>query len=270
MRVTIAASPSRIYVASAESGTGKSTIALGLLHLLAASAARVGVFRPIVRSTDEADQLLELMLEHATATLDGHAQCVGVTFEQVHEDPDAALSEIVVRYHEVARRCDAVVIVGSDYTDVIDPSVLTFNARIAVNLGAPVLLAVNGHERSPETITHIAQRCLNEVSAAHARCAAIIANRCDPEYLEGVAEPARLRKGRGQPQRTRLGQRAGEHSREVRPGPHRLLHQGGSRRAEVILMTSVAGTTTAKATGRRQGRGHMTSLGVAIVAYKAS
>jgi phosphate acetyltransferase len=130
----------------------------------------------------------------------------GEPVEQVHEDPEAALSEIVVRYHEVARRCDAVVVVGSDYTDVVNPSVLTFNARIAVNLGAPVLLAVNGHERSPETITHIAQRCLNEVSAAHARCAAIIANRCEPEYLEGVAEPARLRKGRGQPQRTRLGQ----------------------------------------------------------------
>ena len=79
------ASPSSIYVASAESDTGKTTIALGLLHLLAASAARVGVFQPIVRSTDEADQLLELMLEHATATLDGHAQCTGVTFEQVHE-----------------------------------------------------------------------------------------------------------------------------------------------------------------------------------------
>lgn len=182
----MAASPPSIYVASAESDTGKATIALGLLHLLAASAARVGVFRPIVRSTDEADHLLELMLEHATATLDGHAQCMGVTYEQVHEDPEAALSEIVVRYHEVARRCDAVVVVGSDYTDVVSPSALTFNARIAVNLGAPVLLAVNGHERSPETITHIAQRCLNEVSAAHARCAAIIANRCAPEHLEEI------------------------------------------------------------------------------------
>ena len=50
----MAASPSSIYVASAESDIGKTTIALGLLHLLAASAARVGEFQPIVRSTDEA------------------------------------------------------------------------------------------------------------------------------------------------------------------------------------------------------------------------
>ncbi len=55
-----------IYIASAESGTGKSTIALGLVHLLAASPARVGVFKPIVGSGDETDYLLDLLLEHTT------------------------------------------------------------------------------------------------------------------------------------------------------------------------------------------------------------
>ena len=104
---TIAATPSgettrvsSIYLASTESDTGKSAIALGLLHLLAASAARVGVFRPIVRSTEETDYLLELLLEHATATLDTHGQCVGVTYARVREDPDAALSEIIADYRD--------------------------------------------------------------------------------------------------------------------------------------------------------------------------
>ena len=44
----------------------------------------------------------------------------------------------------MADACDAVVIVGSDYTDVASPAELAVNARIAVNLGAPVLLAVAG------------------------------------------------------------------------------------------------------------------------------
>ena len=35
-----------IYVASPEGDTGKSTIALGILHRLAATVAKVGVFRP--------------------------------------------------------------------------------------------------------------------------------------------------------------------------------------------------------------------------------
>ncbi len=184
--VTAHSGVSSIYIASAERGTGKSTIALGLLHLLAASPARVGVFKPIVGSSDETDDLLDLLLEHTTVSFDDYGQVRGVTYERVDEDPEAALSEIVARYHELARQCDAVVIVGSDYTGVFNPTALTFDARVAANLGAPVLLALNGHERNTESITQIAQRCLTEVGAAHARCAAIIANRCDPEHLDEI------------------------------------------------------------------------------------
>jgi len=186
MPVTAHSGVSSIYIASAESGTGKSTIALGLVHLLAASPARVGVFKPIVGSSDETDYLLDLLLEHTTVSFDDHGQLRGVTYERVDEDPEAALSEIVARYHELARQCDAVVVIGSDYTGVFNPTALTFDARVAANLGAPVLLALNGHDRNTESITQIAQRCLTEVGAAHARCAAIIANRCDPEHLDEI------------------------------------------------------------------------------------
>jgi phosphate acetyltransferase len=184
--VTAHSGVSSIYIASAESGTGKSTIALGLLHLLAASPARVGVFKPIVGSSDETDYLLDLLLEHTTVSFDDYGQVRGVTYERVDEDPEAALSEIVARYHELARQCDAVIVIGSDYTGVFNPTALTFDARVAANLGAPVLLALNGHDRNTESITQIAQRCLTELGAAHARCAAIIANRCDPEHLDEI------------------------------------------------------------------------------------
>ncbi|HET9875785.1 MAG TPA: phosphate acetyltransferase [Mycobacterium sp.] len=180
------AETSSIYLAAAEGGTGKSTIALGLLQLLVTSAGRVGVFRPIVRSGDEPDELLELLLTHATATFDDHARCQGVTYQQVYSDREAALSEIVARFHDIARQCDAVLVVGSDYSDVVNPSELSFNARIAVNLGAPLFLAINGHHRSAQTITEITQRCLAEVKATHAQPAAVIANRCPPESLDEV------------------------------------------------------------------------------------
>jgi phosphate acetyltransferase len=177
---------SSIYLAAAEGGTGKSTIALGLLQLLAASAGRVGVFRPIVRSADEPDDLLELLLTQSTATLDDHARCMGVTYQQVYSEPEAALGEIVAGFHDVASQCDAVVVVGSDFHDVVNPSELSFNARIAVNLGAPLLLAVNGHGRNTRAITEIARRCLTEVAAVHAQPAVVIANRCDPAQLDAV------------------------------------------------------------------------------------
>ncbi|MDR6911745.1 phosphate acetyltransferase [Rhodococcus fascians] len=179
--------PSSIYVASPEGDSGKSTIALGVLQMLAATTARVGVFRPIARSTEEPDYILELLVEHTTADL-SYEQSLGVTYEQVHSDQDAALSEIVSRYHEVAAQCDAVVIVGSDYTDVGSPSELGFNARIAVNLGAPVLLALRGSDRTPDEIAQLAALCQAELRQHHAHLAAIVANRCDPNQLDAVTD----------------------------------------------------------------------------------
>jgi phosphate acetyltransferase len=192
-----------IYVASPEGDTGKSTIALGILHRLAATVARVGVFRPIARGPRgqersdagdgpgaERDYILELLLAHTTAGL-SYEECVGVGYQQLHDDPDSALADIVDRYHQVAQRCDAVLIVGSDYTDVASPSELSVNARIAVNLGAPVVLAVRAADRTPEDVAHVVELCLAELAGQHAHTAAVVANRCAPAELDAVAAALR-------------------------------------------------------------------------------
>ena len=178
---------SAIYIASPEGDTGKSTIALGILHRLAAIVAKVGVFRPITRLGEERDYILELLLAHTTAGL-RYEDCVGVSYQQLHEDPDAAIADIVDRYHQVADQCDAVLIVGSDYTDVATPSELSMNARIAVNLGAPVVLAVKAKDRTPEQVVQLVDLCLFELDAQHAHLAAVVANRCDPSQLTAVEE----------------------------------------------------------------------------------
>jgi len=178
---------SSIYIASPEGDTGKSTVALGILHRLAATVAKVGVFRPITRLHEDRDYILELLLAHTTAGLP-YEDCVGVTYAQLHEDPDAALADIVDRFHRVAEQCDAVVIVGSDYTDVASPSELSANARIAVNLGAPVVLTVRAKDRTPDQVAHVVELCLAEIAGQHAHTAAVVANRCDPEQLDAVAQ----------------------------------------------------------------------------------
>ncbi len=178
---------SGIYIASPEGDTGKSTIALGILRRLSATAPRVGVFRPITRLGEDRDYILELLLDHTTAGL-SYEQCVGVSYQQLHEDPDAAMVAIVDRYHAAADQCDVVVIVGSDYTDIASPSELSVNARIAANLGAPLVLAVHAKKRTPDEVAQLVGFCLDEISNQHAHTAAIVANRCDPDQLAAVAE----------------------------------------------------------------------------------
>ena len=189
-------SSSAVYVVAPEGDTGKSTVALGLLRILAGSVQRVGVFRPVTvaprapaagRGDGEParDRIVEMLLQHTTADLE-YEDCVGVSNLRVHEDRDAALSEIVDRYHVVARQCDVVVIVGTDYTGVPSPTEFDFNATIAVNLGAPVLLVIRGADRTPEEIGTNARLTLDELRAEHAHPVGVVANRCDPEALDQI------------------------------------------------------------------------------------
>jgi phosphate acetyltransferase len=180
-----------IYITSAEGHSGKSTVALGVLDTLTHQIQRVGVFRPIARSIVERDYVLEALLAHDGVDLE-YDECVGVTYDDVHADPEAALSRIVERYKAVEAKCDAVVIVGSDYTDVGSPTELSFNARIAANLGAPVLLVLTGRRtdesggRSPDEMRQIADLAIPELVTAHAGLLGIVVNRADPEALDAI------------------------------------------------------------------------------------
>jgi phosphate acetyltransferase len=181
----------RIYVTSAEGGTGKSTIAVGLLETLKGSVARVGVFRPVSRSGPDRDYVLEMLLEHASADLE-YDDCVGTTYQQVHEDPDAAFSRIVDRFSSMEDACDAVIILGSDYTDVGSPTELATNARIAADLAAPVVLVLGGRGdddgfRSAESLAGLARVSVDELHAEHAALLAVIVNRTEPSSLAEVA-----------------------------------------------------------------------------------
>ena len=185
-------SASGIYVASAEGDTGKSTVALGVLVQLAATGGRVGLFRPIARSAaGERDEIVDLLIEYTSVDVP-YEDCLGVTYDDVHEDPDAAIAEIVTRYHAVAAQCDNVLILGSDYTDVASPSELSYNARIAANLAAPILLVVKALDREPAEVRGLVELLVGDIRQAHAAVAGVVANRCDrhrlPEIVDAIAE----------------------------------------------------------------------------------
>lgn len=186
-----------IYLTSAEGRSGKSAVALGVLDAMLVDAPRVGAFRPLIRSGETRDRVLELLLTRTTAEA-SYDECIGATYDEAHDDPDAAIARIVTAYQALKSRCDAVVVVGSDFTDVAVPTELAFNARVAANLDTPVLLIVSGRahdsaetlgQSTPRTATDIAQVAeigRHELLAAHASVLATLVNRADPPALEHI------------------------------------------------------------------------------------
>ncbi|GGA69855.1 phosphate acetyltransferase [Pseudoclavibacter endophyticus] len=188
---------SSIYLTSSQRYSGKSTVALGILDALSGTAGRVGVFRPVIRTDDRdarGDHVLELLLERADRSIGLTGEdASGVTYDDVHADPDAALGVILSKFHELQRRCDTIVVVGSDFTDVAHPTEFAYNLRIAANMGAKVLMVLSGRDdalgaRPAEDVAAALEVVLPEFVASHASLLGVFVNRADEEAADAIAE----------------------------------------------------------------------------------
>ena len=177
-----------VYVASPEGFTGKSAVALGLLDALTREVGSVGVFRPLTTTSsgsNDIDLIVDLLVNQPGIS-QSYDEAIGVTYDAARADADAALHVIVERFGQLTDRFDVILVVGSDYTDVATGTELSFNAKIAANLGSPVILVVHGRERSPEQIRAAAASAIAELRANHAQTVAVIANRVDHEIVQAI------------------------------------------------------------------------------------
>jgi phosphate acetyltransferase len=177
-----------VYVASPEGLTGKSAVALGLLDALTREVGSVGVFRPLTTagSGSEAVDLTVDLLVSQPGIAQSYDEAIGVTYDAARRDADEALHVIVERFGQLTDRFDVILVVGSDYTDVTSGTELSFNAKIAANLGSPVVLVVHGRQRTPEQISAAAASGIAELRANHAHTVAVIANRVDHDAVGGI------------------------------------------------------------------------------------
>ena len=168
-----------VYVVAPEALVGKSAVALGAIESLARAGKSVGVFRPIIRTLGH-DTTLETLLE-ATGSRQAYDQAYGVTYAAVREDTDAAITAIIDRYGALRDAYDTVVILGSDYADVIGPAEFALNARIAANLNAPVLLVISGRGETPDDLRHGVDFCLRGIADECATALGVVAMGLDAE-----------------------------------------------------------------------------------------
>ena len=174
-----------IYVAAAQPYSGKSAVALGLYEHALRRSSEVAVFRPVVRSTDEPDAAIELLRSRGGVELADDAY-FGTTYAEVHRSPDDALSTIIARYRSLGAKAAAVLVLGTDFTDVGAPAELQFNARVAANLGSPVMFVVTAHGRSPQEVRFAVDLAEDVLEANHAVLKRVIVNRADPDEIEAT------------------------------------------------------------------------------------
>ncbi|GAA1891356.1 phosphate acetyltransferase [Streptantibioticus ferralitis] len=175
-----------VYVTGIGRGDGRQVVELGVMELLTRQVDRVGVFRPLMH--EGPDRLFELLRARYRLSQDP-ATVYGLGYDeaarlQAEQGTDELVSQLVDRFHAVAREYEFVLVLGSDYADTQLPAELNLNARLANEFGASVLPVVGGLDQSADSV-------VAEVHNAHRAYAdegcyilAMIANRVAPDAVK--------------------------------------------------------------------------------------
>jgi len=179
-----------LYVATIEAGSGKSLAVLGVMELLSTRVEKLGFFRPIVRAGDELDNDTELIRRrYLPAT--PYESLQGVDHETARELTGSGRFEelvkrIFARYKELERSCDFVLCEGTDFTGVSSAFELDFNAALASQIGAPILLVANAREKEPGEAVDFLRAAHQTFRSLGCFLAAAILNRVAPGEVDSI------------------------------------------------------------------------------------
>lgn len=172
-----------VTIISPEAANGRNVVALGVVTALA-SIKKTAVFRPAVCRKDA---FTDILLEAGNAGLT-REQSVGVCPRRAREDKAGSRADIVAAYTEAieAAQPEAVVIVGTDKSPVNDPALFAFNADVAADLKAPVLLAVCTINRTPEQVRFTVEASTATIEAAGTKVVGVFITGCKDDQPEAL------------------------------------------------------------------------------------
>lgn len=179
-----------LYIVGIEPGSGKSVISLGIMEMLSRRIRNAGYFRPVIPSGSTPDNNIRLIQTRYN---------IGLAYEEMYGSTnDAAqkmftrgqavplFNKILLKYKSMESKCAFILCEGTGFTGVSSAFEFDFNADVANNLGSPVLVLVNGHNKSPEAIYDAVTVARKSFENKGCTIMATIVNRVDPGMHQQV------------------------------------------------------------------------------------
>ncbi|MFD9795047.1 phosphate acetyltransferase [Streptomyces sp. NPDC059070] len=179
-----------VYVTGIDRGDGRQVIELGVMELLTRQVDRVGVFRPLVH--DGPDRLFDLLRARYRLSQDP-ATVYGMDYHeasalQAERGTDELVSQLVERFHKVARDYEVVLVLGTDFAATQLPDELALNARLANEFGASVIPVVGGKGQTAESVRAEARNAHRAYQALGCDVLTMVVNRVNPQDRAAIAE----------------------------------------------------------------------------------
>ena len=145
-----------LYVTATESKSGKSLISLGLMEMLLRNVDKIAFFRPLIdeSSDKKKDHDINLISTYYKMRTP-YEEMYAYTSDEAHNLISAGkyeelLEGIVNKYKELEEKNNFVLCEGTDFKGSTSAFEFDINADIAINLGCPVLLVANAHDKTTE------------------------------------------------------------------------------------------------------------------------
>ncbi|CAM5591729.1 phosphate acetyltransferase [Streptomyces narbonensis] len=177
-----------VYVTGIDRGDGRQVVELGVMELLTRQVDRVGVFRPLVH--DGPDRLFDLLRARYRLSQDP-STVYGMDYHeasalQAERGTDELVSQLVDRFHAVAREYEVVLVLGTDFAATQLPDELALNARLANEFGASVIPVVGGKGQPAESVRAEARNAFRAYDGLGCDVLAMVVNRVAPEDLAAL------------------------------------------------------------------------------------
>ncbi len=181
-----------IFIATTEPYSGKSVIALGLVDMLLSKGLRVGYFKPIINfdPLHKQDTHIETIIKHFELPIE-YKDTYAFTREETMQLAEAGkqgevIDTIIHKYKKLEENYDFTIIEGSDFLGEGLAFEFNANAKIAKNLGAPVIAVLSGEGKTtPQIINHVITT-LRNFKNREVQVLAVVANKVQPEQVADV------------------------------------------------------------------------------------
>lgn len=179
-----------IYIATTQPFSGKSVLALGMMHMLSGKTEKVGYFKPIVHHLDEngEDYHVKMIADHFKL-IGKHKDMFSFTKAEALAHKAAGndgfvIDTIIAKFKAIEEENDFVVVEGTDFMKEGVSFEADANLTISKNLGIPVILLVKGGGQTAAAISDNLIATFKGFHEKEIKVLAVVANKIEPEITK--------------------------------------------------------------------------------------
>ncbi len=176
-----------IYIASSDSYSGKSLVALGLMNMLSGKTKKIAYFKPVINEAPEKgkDKHIETIAAHFGLTSAYEDMFAFTKDEVLHYRSEGntafVIDKIIAKFKKLEETHDFVLVEGSDFLGEGLSFEFDANVAIAKNLGIPVVLTLNAEGHSVEEIANSLLSSHQSFDDKEVQVLLAVVNKVDPE-----------------------------------------------------------------------------------------